>query len=104
MRALLIQVRAGDDPMVAHEAQCVRDRLGSRPVVLETKNAVPHRAESSWLDGVDLLFIGGSGDFSVHHPKSASWVSPLRQVLEHALERAIPGLAICFGHQLLDLP
>jgi GMP synthase (glutamine-hydrolysing) len=87
--------------MAAHEAQCVRDRLGARQIALETRNAVPQRADPSWLDGFDFLLIGGSGDFSVHHPKSATWVTPLRRVLDRALERALPGLAICFGHQLL---
>jgi len=45
--------------------------------------------------------IGGSGDFSVHHPRSQAWVTPLRGVVEEALKRSLPGFGICFGHQLL---
>ena len=52
-------------------------------------------------DTLDGLIIGGSGDFSVHHPRSQGWVTPLRRVLEAALTRGMPGFGICFGHQLL---
>ena len=96
-----MQVRAGDDPMIEHELQCVRRRLGERAYDLTTYNAVVQPASVNWLDGQDALIIGGSGDFSVHHPKSVPWVTPLRHVIEAALERDVAGFGICFGHQLL---
>ena len=56
--------------MLRHEADCVERRLGNRDVALTTRNAVVMPAEVSWLDGFEAVIIGGSGDFSVHHPQS----------------------------------
>jgi GMP synthase (glutamine-hydrolysing) len=102
-RILLIQVRADDDLMLDHESDCIRRRFGTRPVEIIRQNAVVSAPRSQWLDGMDALLIGGSGDFSVHHPDSRPWVTPLRTLLEEALHRKVPGLAICFGHQLLGM-
>ena len=87
--------------MSAHELECVYRRLGDRSFELVTQNAVVTHATPTWLDGCDALVIGGSGDFSVHHPKSRPWVKPLHHVIHAALTRNLPGFAICFGHQLL---
>ena len=97
---LLLQIRADGDPMVAHEAQSVRARLGERAEVA-TRNALHQRAEADWVEGFDAVVIGGSGDFSVHHPASEPWVTGLRRVLDRVLERGVPTFGICFGHQLL---
>jgi GMP synthase (glutamine-hydrolysing) len=100
MRVLLIQVRHDEDPMVSHEARCVATRLGER-TDLATVSALGRRAEASWVDGFDAVVIGGSGDFSVHDPRSEPWVAGLRDVVERLLERKVPAFGICFGHQLL---
>lgn len=102
---LLLQIRSLDDPMAAHEIDCVARRLrGSRrDVALRTRNALTERARTDWLADVDALIIGGSGDFSVHHPNSRAFVDPLRDVLDLALSRGMPGFGICFGHQLVGL-
>jgi len=98
---LLVQVRAATDPMIDHEVSCIRRRFGTRAYHLNVRNAVVDAAKPEWLNGMDGLVIGGSGDFSVHHPKSQRWVPALRSVIERALERSVPGFGICFGHQLL---
>lgn len=102
-KILLVQVRAPDDPMLEHERLCVQRRLGARHFELKYRNAVPEKAGPSWLEGIDGVIIGGSGDFSVHHPKSTPWVTPLRTMLDDILRLNVPCFAICFGHQMLGL-
>ncbi len=102
-RLLLIQVRNAGDPMLAHERACLSARLARLAPALTAHNAVAEPARKEWLDGVDGVVIGGSGNFSVHHPLSQPWVEPLRALLEEILDRSLPGFGICFGHQLLGL-
>jgi len=101
MKILLVQVRASDDIMLEHEVACIERKLSPRSCTLVHHNAVVTPADPAWLDGVDAMIIGGSGDFSVHHPRSLPWVTPLRHVLEEALKRNMPGFGVCFGHQVL---
>ncbi len=89
--------------MLAHELACFERRLAGQHVELRTHNAVAETAQRAWLDDLDGMMIGGSGNFSVHHPDSQAWVGPLRHVLESALERRLPGFGVCFGHQLLGM-
>lgn len=96
-----MQARDPDDPMTRHELECITRRLGADDVAVRARNALETDADASWLDGVDGLILGGSGAYSVHHPESERWVTPLRRLLEKALERDVPGFGICFGHQLL---
>ncbi len=103
LKLLLIQVRAPGDPMAAHEASCVRRRLADLPVDVAAANVLETPAEVGWLDGCDAFVIGGSGAYSVHDPRSAGFVDPLRSLLEASLQRGTPGFGICFGHQLLGL-
>lgn len=103
LKILLIQIRNDGDPMALHEHDCVRRRIGGRRVEVVTRNALLEPASPSWLDGVDVMLIGGSGDYSVHHEESRPWVTPMRHLLESALTRDVPGFAICFGHQLLGM-
>ena len=89
--------------MAEHEQACVRRRFGDRAVELRAHNALAERPHAGWLDDIEGVVIGGSGSYSVHHPDSAAWVNPLREVLDTALSRQLPGFGICFGHQLLGL-
>ena len=98
---LLIQARAPGDPMLDHEASCIRRRLGDRAVRLNPRNALDGAVGIDALDGMAGVVIGGSGDFSVEHPVSHPWVEPLVALVEEVLRRGMPGFGICFGHQLL---
>jgi len=103
LRILLIQIRDHGDVMADHEFECVQRRLGSRQVRWYRRNALVEDAQPHWVDETDAIVIGGSGDYSVHHPASAPWVSRLRRMLDRALHVEKPGFGICFGHQLVGL-
>jgi GMP synthase (glutamine-hydrolysing) len=102
-KLLLVQVRPSGDPMASHEQACIRRRFAGRGVELLAHNALAERPDARWLEEVEGVVIGGSGSYSVHHPDSASWVNPLREVLDTALRKKLPGFGVCFGHQLLGL-
>lgn len=101
IRVLLVQIRDAHDPMAEHERRCVADRIGADRVHLETKNALVETAHPDWAANSDAVVIGGSGDYSVHDPRSARWVAELQHLIEHLLATRRPTFAICFGHQLL---
>ena len=98
---LLIQARQFEGPNARHEVDCVVRRIGVRPVRLRAVNALVESADPGWLDGVSAVVIGGSGSYSVHHPRSARWVEPLRRIVDLVVQRSIPTFGVCFGHQLL---
>ncbi len=100
---LLIQIREPGQGMERHERDCVARRLGTRSVQIHTRNVFAQRPEPSWLVGADAVIIGGSGSFSVQDPRSEPWVGSLRALVEACFKRSIPGLGICFGHQLIGL-
>ena len=100
---LLIQIRPQGASTAQHEQDCVTRRFGDRAHRLRPRNVFEERPDASWLEGVDGVIIGGSGNFSVHDPRSEEWVTPLRGLLGAALERRTPGFGLCFGHQLMGL-
>ena len=101
IQILLIQARRAGDPMAVHEHDCITRRITDGRANLTVLNALDAPVDASSLDGADAVIIGGSGNFSVHHPLSQRWVAPLRHVVERSLSERIPTFGICFGHQLL---
>ena len=87
--------------MLAHEAKCVAKRCGELNVSLQSINAVVTPVTKTHLAHVDGVIIGGSGDFSVEHPFSERFVTPLLKSLDLLAQRRLPTFGICFGHQLI---
>ena len=98
---LLIQIRDPSDAMLHHEVQCVARRLSDLDAILVSENAVVKPITQEHLTGIDGVVIGGSGDFSVEHPLSLRFVTPLLKTLDVLASLSIPTFGICFGHQLI---
>jgi GMP synthase (glutamine-hydrolysing) len=99
--ALLIQIREKSDPSAVHEQQCLQRRLNDHPIDWVVRNALSDKPSEDWLTGIDLVVIGGSGYHSMVEHRHEPWVAPLRHVLDHILNRGLPGMGLCFGHQLI---
>ena len=87
--------------MAAHEMGCIERRLAGHSVRLDRVNAFDDSWRPAVVDDKAAVLLGGSGDFSVHDPRSRPWVLRLRKVLDRILEREVPAFGLCFGHQLL---
>ena len=101
-KIILFQCRSIKDPMSFHERECISKKLCENfPVDLEIINPIYQNASTALLDDCDGIIFGGSGDYSVYHPKSRVWCTQLLKVMEEAIKRKHPAFGICFGHQLL---
>jgi GMP synthase (glutamine-hydrolysing) len=87
--------------MAIHEAECVQRKVEATGAKVVVRNVLESLPEPGWLEGVDGVFFGGSGDFSVYDERSQGWVRSLRHLLDRILDAQLPGFGICFGHQLL---
>ena len=91
MNVTLIQIRHPDDAMAAHEQACLDRRVEGLQVDWSVRNVFEEQPSASWLKDASAMIIGGSGSYSVHDARSTNWVTPLRDVLELALETPFEG-------------
>jgi len=98
---VLVQIRTPSDPMAGHERACIARRFDGLPVQLSAYNVFGELPHPGWIQGADVLLIGGSGAFSVHDSRSRPWVTGLRHLLDRALAKDMVGMGLCFGHQML---
>lgn len=94
-----------------HQAayQATLTRLGARVIEVSPRDA---RRAAELLDGVDALVLTGGGDVDPARyggdPQAAHAADPRRDAFEEALirealARDVPLLAVCRGHQLLNV-
>lgn len=93
-RALLISLRDPDDPMALHEHRCFVEHAGLPAQALASHAMVEGPPD---LSGVDLVFFGGSGAYSVLD--DTPWIRATVQVMLEVIDRRIPSYASCFGFQ-----
>jgi GMP synthase (glutamine-hydrolysing) len=101
LRYLLLQVRNPDDPMreqevgcFAHALKCSRDQIG----IFDILSGVPTRSE---LDKVDLVLLGGSGDYSV--ATGGDWLPAALETMRELYDWSKPTFASCWGFQAMAL-
>jgi GMP synthase (glutamine-hydrolysing) len=99
LRFLLLQVRNPDDPMRRQEIDCFARALPCDPariLVLDLLREVPSRR---LLARVDVVLLGGSGDYSV--AEGGRWLEPALAAMRELHDRAKPTFASCWGFQAL---
>jgi len=99
VRYLLLQVRNADDPMRPQEVRCFARALNCDPHqigVFDLLAGVPTRAE---LDAVDIVLLGGSGDYSVAH--GGPWMPAALAAMRELHDWSKPTFASCWGFQAM---
>jgi GMP synthase (glutamine-hydrolysing) len=99
LQFLLLQVRNYDDPMREQEVDCFARALQCerRQIhVLSILRGVPTRAQ---LDEVDMVLLGGSGDYSV--AKGGSWLPAALETMRELHDWSKPTFASCWGFQAM---
>ena len=86
--------------MEIQEQSCFLERARLRPEQLRTVNVARGDEPSpDRLDEVDALFIGGAGKYSA--AQTYPWTEPLHALVRHAVDRRVPTLGSCWGHQVI---
>ena len=98
-RTLLISLRDRNDPVAKQEANCFRQASGLPS--LELLDLTQGACDPEALRAYDLIFIGGSGAYSVLD--DAPWIRAFLDLLVEICAMGIPTHASCFGFQGLAL-
>jgi len=101
LRFMLLQVRNADDAMREQEVDCFARALhcDRRQIqVFSILEGVPTRDE---LDAVDMVLLGGSGDYSV--AEGGSWLPAALATMRELYEWSKPTFASCWGFQAMSL-
>jgi GMP synthase (glutamine-hydrolysing) len=98
-RFLLLQVRNPDDAMREHEIEsfarsfrCDQERIR----IFDLLGGVPSQEA---LDDVDVVLLGGSGDYSV--AKGGPWLPAALETMRQLHETSKPTFASCWGFQAM---
>ena len=97
-RVRLIQIRERAD-VLAEERVSFATRCGLAAEQIEPANALHEPLDASTLDGMDALFIGGAGAYSV--TRTYAWTEALVAVCHAAADRQVPTFGACWGHQFV---
>ena len=96
---LLLQVRNADDPMRHQEVVCFARALqcdAKQICVYDLLSGIP---TYDLLDHVDVVLLGGSGDYSV--AEGGEWLPPVLESMRELFELSKPTFASCWGFQAL---
>ncbi len=99
IRYLLLQVRNAEDPIRSQEVDCFARALkcDRRQIgVFNLLSGVPDRAH---IDAVDLVLLGGSGDYSV--AQGGDWLEAALETMRELHDWSKPTFASCWGFQAM---
>ena len=101
IRYLLLQVRKPGDPMANHEVKCFARHLDCDSEAIDVHNLIEGSPAASQINQVDVVLIGGSGDFSV--VSGGRWLAEALELMGSLHDQAKPTFASCWGFQALSL-
>ena len=95
---LLLQARQDNDPMALHEQKCFAETLAVPTERMRCHNILHGPPSDKVMEEVDLLLIGGSGEFSVTdtYPFIHQFFDFLADI---SIRRQLPTFGSCFGFQ-----
>jgi len=99
IRYLLLQVRNPDDPMRPQEIGCFARALRCPREQIRTLDLLSGVPTVQQLDAVDVVLLGGSGDYSV--AKGGDWLGVALEAMRELYDLAKPTFASCWGFQAM---
>ncbi len=99
VRYLLLQVRNDDDPMAGHEVECFARALHCPPRQIREFDLIAGSPSDAELDAVDIVLLGGSGDYCVS--KGGAWLDPALVTMRRLHASSKPTFASCWGFQAM---
>jgi GMP synthase (glutamine-hydrolysing) len=99
LRFLLFQVRNPDDPMREHEVESFSRSLRCKRNHIDVFDLIGGVPSARQLDAVDVVLLGGSGDYSV--AKGGPWLPEALEAMRQLHETSKPTFASCWGFQAM---
>jgi len=99
IRYLLLQVRNPDDPMRLQEIGCFSRTLRCSVEQIRVVDLLSGVPTAKQLDDVDMVLLGGSGDYSV--ARGGEWLEVALEAMRELYEFAKPTFASCWGFQAM---
>jgi GMP synthase (glutamine-hydrolysing) len=99
LKFLLLEARL-DQEMIEHEQACIAKSGFLESSQLQIVDLTTSEPSPSLLDGIDGVFIGGTGDYSVAKDRPA-FFEPLVKFTQLCLEESVPTLGLCYGFHLM---
>ena len=99
LRYLLFQVRNPHDPMRGREIQSFAWALGCEANQIQAIDLMQHPPSRAQLSGIDVVLIGGSGDYSV--PEGGPWLEGALDTMRELHATSKPTFASCWGFQAM---
>ena len=99
LRYLLMQMRNGDDPMRQHEIDCFARILGVSSERIDVFDLLGPPVRAADLDRVDVVLLGGSGDYSA--VRGGDWLERVLEGLRRVHGSGRPTFCSCWGFQAM---
>ncbi len=96
---LLLQVRNAHDPMRQQEVRCFARALGCDLSQIRVWDLISGIPSQTLLDSVDVVLLGGSGDYSV--AEGGPWLSEALEGMRELYTCDKPTFASCWGFQAM---